>query len=620
MKKLFLSATAIATVMSASAFAADLPSIKSAPVAAPAPMWTGFYAGLNSGYGWGLTPGSYTQAPLFFDQRAVRYTGSPSGLGSANSGKATINQSGFLGGGQIGYNYQFMKKYIVGLETDMQGAAISGQGYYTGAGVTVNDLLRGGNDIYDTSGFGQTQASINWLGTLRGRIGYLVTPSLLTYATGGLSYGGVAARNYFGSQTNEYVTGAQWTLETQQILAGSGNASTTLMGWNVGGGAEWMVAPNWSIKSEVLYYNLGSLTFGGWGYSPNAENNSSTLAVANSSTVSFGGIIARAGLNYHLNTDNSAVGLPSALTHIVNPLTSNRPEELPSSWSGLYAGLNSGYGWSGHGLQTTSDSYDQKANSYNSNAGGFNIDPGSVQPINALSQANSGWSSVNQSGFIGGLQAGYNYQLASKLIAGVEADIQGSTMQGSGSYSGRAFADYFRTRTNRLSYTHQFVSNGDIQAAMNWFGTMRGRIGYLLTPSLMAYGTGGLSYGGVNAQTNFISSMNSVNVSAVPHGGLQYAQMLTGKGQTSASLLGWTAGAGVEWMLMTDWSLKTEVLYYDLGSINLVGNGYSPDVDNLDSYQAVNTKTSILYDGVIARMGVNYHFDLGKERSVIAKY
>jgi len=64
MKKLLLSATAIVTVMSVSAMAADLPSIKSAPVA-PAPMWTGFYAGLNSGYGWGLTPGAYTQSTLY---------------------------------------------------------------------------------------------------------------------------------------------------------------------------------------------------------------------------------------------------------------------------------------------------------------------------------------------------------------------------------------------------------------------------------------------------------------------------------------------------------------------------------------------------------------------------
>lgn len=103
-------------------------------------MWTGFYAGLNSGYGWGLTPGSYTQSPLFKDTHTEKYAGSPSGLGAANSGKAIINQSGFLVGGQIGFNYQFKEKYLIGLETDMQGAAINGQGYYSGAGVTKNKI------------------------------------------------------------------------------------------------------------------------------------------------------------------------------------------------------------------------------------------------------------------------------------------------------------------------------------------------------------------------------------------------------------------------------------------------------------------------------------------------
>jgi outer membrane immunogenic protein len=541
-------------------------------------------------------------------------------LGAANSGKAIINQSGYLGGGQIGYNYQFMQKYLIGIETDMQGAAISGQGYYSGAGVTDSKV---GNfpDNAQSTGYGQTQANINWLGTLRGRAGYLVTPGLLTYVTGGLSDGGVSARNYFGSQTVQYLNNAGvWQFQSQQALAGSGRASTTLIGWNIGGGAEWMFAPNWSIKSEVLYYNLGSLTFSGWGYSPSPRgSDNQSQAVANSSTANFAGIIARAGLNYHLNTSGNDFNSFALLSTIINPSSSHNSEQILPSWSGSYAGLNAGYGWSGHGIQTTSDAYNEYANAYNSKE--FNSG-GSVQPINGLSQANSGWSSVNQSGFIGGLQAGYNYLLAKKIVVGVETDIQGSTMQGAGSYNGTAKTDYFNTRLNHLQYVQYMVSNGDIQAGMNWFGTLRGRLGYLITPSLMAYGTGGLSYGGVYAQTNFISSSNIVN-SNIDVGSIVYAQMLSGKGQAANSLLGWNAGAGVEWMLMSNWSLKTEAIYYDLGSTILTGNGYSPAVtygSAKEQYQAVNTKTSIRYNGVIARMGVNYHFDFGKEQPVIAKY
>jgi outer membrane immunogenic protein len=629
MKKLFLSATAIATVMSATSIAtvmsaaADLPSIKSAP-ATPAPMWTGFYAGLNSGYGWGLTPGSYTQAPLFYDAASIKITGTPSGLGAANSGTAIINQSGFLGGGQIGYNYQIKEKFLLGIETDMQGAEISGQGYYSGAGVLADKFPNGTQDNFSTTGYGQTQASINWLGTLRGRAGYLVTPKLLTYITGGLSYGGVSTRNYFGSQTNEYtVRPNSWLLQKQQLLAGSGRASTTLMGWNIGGGAEWMFSPNWSLKSELLYYNLGSLTFSGWGYSPQTQANRSQ-AVVNNSTVNFAGIIARAGLNYHLNTDTGAINSLPTFLNLNSSSILNKSSTVPLSWSGIYAGLNSGYGWSGHGIQTTSDAYNQYANDFNSierSIGPANY-PGSVQPINGLAQANSGWSSVNQSGFVGGFQAGYNYQLAQNIVVGIETDIQGSTMQGSGSYTGAAKTDYWGTNFRALQDVQYMSSNGDIQAGMNWFGTLRGRVGYLITPNIMAYGTGGLSYGGVNAQTNFISASNIVDAYRAGTGQIQYEQMLSGKGQITSSLLGWNAGAGAEWMLMSNWSLKAEAIYYDLGSINLIGNGYSPTVDfgARQTYQAVNTKTSIRYDGVIARMGVNYHLDFGKSLPVVAKF
>jgi outer membrane immunogenic protein len=617
MKKLLLSATAIATVISVSAIAADLPSIKSAPVA-PAPMWTGFYAGLNSGYGWGLTPGSYTQSPLFYDEESILKTGSPSGLGAANSGKAIINQSGYLGGGQIGYNYQFMHKYIIGLETDMQGSAISGQGYYSGAGVTKQNVLN--SSQFNTVGYGQTQASINWLGTLRGRLGYLVTPTLLTFVTGGLSYGGVSARNYFGSQTlQELVANSQF--QSQQALAGNGRASETLMGWNIGGGAEWMLAPNWSIKSEILYYNLGTLAFSGWGYSPAPQGVSAsrlTQAVSNSTTANFAGIIARAGLNYHIGSDGKDFNSTALIGSLINPVKQHNTTESLTDWSGMYLGLNAGYGWSGHGVQTTSDAYNQYANSWNSNAG---ITVGSVQPINGLAQANSGWSSVNQSGFLGGLQAGYNYQFGKKIVIGLETDIQGSSMNGSSTYSGAAKTDYWRPAgAGQLVQTEHMVAGGDVQAGMNWFGTLRGRVGYLITPTFLTYATGGLSYGGVYAQTNFISSSNVISNL---NGSTTYAQILSGKGQATNSLVGWNAGAGAEWMLISNWSLKTEAIYYDLGSMLLTGNGYSPTVTDSTirgQYQAVNTKTSIRYNGVIARMGVNYHFDFGKSAPVVAKF
>jgi outer membrane immunogenic protein len=616
MKKLFLSATAIATVMSASAFAADLPSIKSAPVAAPAPMWTGFYAGLNSGYGWGLTPGTYTQSALFADEYASTRTSSPSGLGAANTGTAMINQSGFIGGGQVGYNYQLYNKYLMGLEADIQGAEIGGNGYYNGAGATK---FLAGNQYENIAGSGQTQATLNWFGTVRGRFGYLVTPTTLVFATGGLSYGGASMRNYFSSQIDER---SPTRLVYSQILTGNGRASDILVGYNIGGGAEWMFSPNWSLKSEVLYYNLGSMSFSGTGYSPNVDTGRKDIrSVVNQTTGNFAGIIARAGLNYHLNTDQlTSMSNSASIVESLSPFSSKFDVSQPS-WPGFYAGLNSGYGWSGHGVQTTSQAADAYSLSYDTSE----PIPGqrwNAQPLNALALANSGWSSVNQSGYLGGLQVGYNYKILNRAIVGIETDLQGSTMNGSGSYSGMG-QTYFTRKTGgiQLRKVTYYASNGDLQAGMNWFGSLRGRLGYLITPSLLAYGTGGLSYGGVYAQTNFISSSNNIEVAPTAlFGQINNAQMLSGKGQATNSLVGWTAGAGMEWMLLRNWSLKTEALYYDLGSMNLNGNGYTPDSNTEDTYQIVGTNSSIRYNGVIARMGVNYHFDFGKEQPVVAKY
>ena len=144
-----ISAVAIALALSAgSALAADLPSRKEAPVYVPPPpppLWTGFYAGLNAGYGWGATSNAGTvslplldgvaaQANALDPLRQLPGTGLINGSTAlANSGIANVNENGFIGGGQIGYNYQWSPNFVVGLEADFQGSTISGSGSYAGA-------------------------------------------------------------------------------------------------------------------------------------------------------------------------------------------------------------------------------------------------------------------------------------------------------------------------------------------------------------------------------------------------------------------------------------------------------------------------------------------------------
>src|SRR3954464_8650949 len=137
-----------AGTMSASVYAADLPS-RSAPPPAyvpPAPIltWTGFYVGLNAGYGAGVSSNATTVSRPLFDgialaadtldpPRQLVGTGLVSGITAlANSGVADLRQNGFIGGGQIGYNFQLGPSFLVGGEADFQGATIRGTGSYAG--------------------------------------------------------------------------------------------------------------------------------------------------------------------------------------------------------------------------------------------------------------------------------------------------------------------------------------------------------------------------------------------------------------------------------------------------------------------------------------------------------
>jgi outer membrane immunogenic protein len=263
MKKFILIATASLAAVG-SALAADLPSRKEAPVYAPPPppppMWTGFYAGLNLGGGWSansVNPNDYT---LYVSPaNGVRYWLPGNLSGGSNAG-------GVVGGGQIGYNYQFGSNFVVGLETDIQGTSMRSGGNANWA--VYSDPLVPGGFLLPVAPGGNAGIALNWFGTLRGRLGWLITPTLLVYGTGGFAYGGV-----------------------QGGFTGVGNTRT---GWTAGGGIEWMFLPNWSTKVEYLFTDLssgGAQSWSGWnwGYHRHPQFN-----------------IVRAGVNYHFNFGGGA--------------------------------------------------------------------------------------------------------------------------------------------------------------------------------------------------------------------------------------------------------------------------------------------------------------------------
>ncbi|MGJ0506473.1 MAG: outer membrane protein [Methylocystis sp.] len=265
------------------------------------------------------------------------------------------------------------------------------------------------------------------------------------------------------------------------------------------------------------------------------------------------------------------------------------PIGTPSPWSGFYAGLSLG------GVTATATTVPTNGFSvYDWAAGALSMPYGFTAPYRA------GNAGGGQAGVIGGLQFGYAFAVTPSVLIGVETDFQGTSLQGSGSSYSLAGA------VDKEKITH--LQNGLVNASsgIGWIGTARGRIGYLIQPSLLVFATGGFAYGDTWA------AVNSYGYHWHPahEAGHPENPVTPTSDRISRIGVGWTAGGGAEWMFIQNWSAKAEALYYDLGSQTVSGQ-YSPLINPAapGSVAIINAaSTRFDYQGVIARLGVNYHF------------
>jgi outer membrane immunogenic protein len=325
----------------------------------------------------------------------------------------------------------------------------------------------------------------------------------------------------------------------------------------------------------------------------------------------------------------------------------------PPMWTGFYLGLNAGGGWGAttNAATVSAPLFDGVALAANT------LDPlrqlaGTGLINGGAALANSGIANVNQNGFIGGGQIGYNYQWGATFVVGIEADIQGTTIQGSSGYTGASqdsiawkdpvFPGNAPCSVNGCTFSRTALGSGQITAGIDWMGMVRGRLGYLFTPTMLVFGTGGFAYGGVNGsathagiiQATLSGANDAQNPVPFPYSKLNGAYLfpiIPGAGNYSNTQVGWTAGGGVEWMFMPNWSVKAEALYYDLGNAGI----YSSPVSLVSPFTlklggvnvtagqlliASTPVTRIKYDGVIARAGINYHFNWSAPAPVLANY
>jgi len=233
----FIVGLAVATYVAATAAqAADLRMPVKAPVAPPVPVfsWTGCYFGGHAGGGWGRKKVTHAEDSIL-----------PAGS------SLSVHTSGFLGGAQVGCDYQVTSNWVIGVEGSVSFGNVRG-GASTTLGTDSHDLPLGTLDFH---------AKTDWIASITERIGYSWSTWLL-YAKGGVAW---AHDKYSGSGSTNQITCElnDGCSITDTIPFGPISATETRVGWTIGAGIEYAFWRNWSAKAEYNFYDFGSrdLTF-----------------------------------------------------------------------------------------------------------------------------------------------------------------------------------------------------------------------------------------------------------------------------------------------------------------------------------------------------------------------
>jgi iron complex outermembrane receptor protein len=521
----------------------DAPMFYKAPIVT-AWSWAGPYLGLNIGYSAGKS-----KTDAVFGDAAL---GAP--LLATGS---TENLNGLIGGAQAGYNWQ-AGNWVAGVEADIQ---MSGQGAtptYVCPGAVCNPTIVD-FDAPVTASFIQGH-KLDSFGTVRGRVGTTITPDVIAYATGGLAVGSI--------RTTVNLSGIGFDADGNPGVIGAPFSVLAIKpGWTVGAGLEGRLFGNVTGKVEYLYMDFGTV-------STSVTNglNATPIALATSSRITDN--VVRAGVNYKFDP---AIGGYDVLPSIGIPLIYKAPAyKAPPyapivtawSWAGPYLGINVGY-----------------------SAGKSKTDT-VFSDTTAGSALFATGSSDNLNGVIAGFQGGYNWMASNWLVAGLEADIQLSTQNTTPTYVCPG-----AVCNPLIGDAAPVTASLDRAQKLDWFATVRGRLGATVTPNSMMYLTGGLAL----AEIKTAGTLSGSNLSFDENGN----PTLTPVGVNfydHRTKAGWTAGAGIEAHLGGNVTGKVEYLYLDFGRVSTAATNplnATPVAVNLDSRVTDH----------IVRVGINYKFD-----------
>jgi outer membrane immunogenic protein len=212
-----------------------------------------------------------------------------------------------------------------------------------------------------------------------------------------------------------------------------------------------------------------------------------------------------------------ALGTGFAADLGARPVYKAPPAPAPMfSWTGFYIGGHVGYGWGN--------------NDFTDNTGYFGAGAGATY-------------GNDTDGFLGGVQAGFDYQFAPNWVLGIEGQVSWSNVDGTTSYP---------------------AVGGTFTNEMNWLSSVTGRLGFTAGSNWLIYGKGGVAW------ADFDHTINDTTFLAAS--------------TASDTKIGWTAGAGIEYAFAPGWSAKVEYQYYDFGkdtyNFPLSGGTFPFDVDN----------------------------------------
>jgi outer membrane immunogenic protein len=216
--------------------------------------------------------------------------------------------------------------------------------------------------------------------------------------------------------------------------------------------------------------------------------------------------------------------------------------------------------------------------------------------------------SLSSTGFIGGAQAGYNFQRG-HFVFGVEGDLGylGLNASKSASFHPSSCVGTYSDRTS-VTYPAQYCNvDAKYSVSGGFYGDLTGRLGYAMDRTLF-YAKGGVAFVNADFKANYAGGNCTFDKNGC--GGHKNVPSTFNFGQ-SDTLAGWTIGAGVEYALNPSWSLKAEYQHFDFGSMSYSYNGtylipgFSHDYGHYTSTLTGKTNVSVTADAVT--VGLNYH-------------